>query len=62
MSEYICPAEITRRINRKNSKYIFKIFNILQCSAGYARADFILIKIMYPWFLEINTLPGYDRH
>ncbi len=57
MSEYICPAELSKELTNKIKNIALNIFNILQCG-GYARADFILDKNNNPWFLEINTLPG----
>jgi len=57
MSEYICPAELSKELTGKIQNSALDIFNILHCS-GYARADFILDKNNNPWFLEINTLPG----
>ena len=57
MSNYICPAELSKELTDKIQNIALEIFNILKCS-GYARADFILDKDSNPWFLEINTLPG----
>lgn len=57
MSEYICPAELSKKLTAKIKNIALEVFNILQCS-GYARADFILDENNNPWFLEINTLPG----
>jgi D-alanine-D-alanine ligase len=57
MSDYICPAELPKKLTDKIQNFALEVFNILQCS-GYARADFILDKNNNPWFLEINTLPG----
>jgi len=57
MSEYICPVAISEELTSKIQNSALYIFNILQCN-GYARADFILDKNNFPWFLEINTLPG----
>ena len=57
MSDYICPAELPKKLTTKIQNIALDIFNILHCS-GYARADFILDKNDDSWFLEINTLPG----
>ena len=57
MSDYICPAELPKKLTNNIQNIALEVFNILQCSV-YARADFILDKINNPWFLEINTLPG----
>jgi len=57
MSEYFCPAEISKELTAKIQADALYLFNTIQCS-GYARADFILDHNNKPWFLEINTLPG----
>ena len=48
MSDYICPAELPKKLTTKIQNIALDIFNILHCS-GYARADFILDKNDDSW-------------
>ena len=57
MTDYICPADLERKISKKIQKIALEIHKILKCR-HYSRVDFRLDKNNKPWFLEINTHPG----
>ncbi len=56
-TEYLVPAPIAPEIAEKVQRHALKVWDVLRLS-GIARADFIVDARGYPWFLEINTIPG----
>jgi len=55
-SEYVVPAEISDKLNRKIQEDALKIYQAIGCR-HYARVDFRLNDDEH-YLLEINTLPG----
>ena len=54
----VCPAEIPAEWEKRMGDAAVTVFNELGLSV-YSRADFILTEDGTPYFLEINTLPGF---
>lgn len=57
MTEYFCPAEIDKEIEKKVMADSLKAHRALNCSV-YSRVDFILDNENNLYCLEVNTLPG----
>lgn len=57
MSDYICPANLSKSQTESIQKMSINFYNLLQCR-GYGRVDFRLDPDGTPWLLELNTLPG----
>ena len=57
MTNYICPAEIDKKLSEKIKKIALDIHKLLKCR-HYSRVDFRLDEDNVPWFLELNTHPG----
>lgn len=57
MSDYICPANLSKSQTESIQKMSSDFYNLLQCR-GYGRVDFRLDPDGTPWLLELNTLPG----
>ena len=58
MSEYIVPAEIPNDVAVKIQALALKAHRALKCR-HLSRVDLILDKNMNPFFLEVNTIPGF---
>lgn len=58
MSEYIVPAEISVKATKEIQAISQKVFNLVGCR-DLGRSDFILDEQEQPFFLEINTIPGF---
>lgn len=58
MTEYRVPASLDSSVAKQLSQASEKIFSALGCS-GFARADFMISEEGRPYFLEINTIPGF---
>ena len=56
MSDFICPANISKELTEEIKELSVKAFETAGCS-GVSRIDF-MIKDERPYFLEINTSPG----
>ncbi len=56
-SEYICPAQLDKRVEADIREFAQLAYEILGC-AGYARVDFRLNSQNELFCLEVNTLPG----
>lgn len=56
MSEFICPANISKELTEEIKELSVQAFETAGCS-GVSRIDF-MIKDERPYFLEINTSPG----
>jgi len=54
----VCPAQIPAEWEKRMGDAAVTVFNELGLSV-YSRADFILTEDGTPYFLEINTLPGF---
>jgi len=54
----VCPAQIPAEWEKRLGEAALTVFNELGLSV-YSRADFILTEDGTPYFLEINTLPGF---
>ncbi len=54
----VCPAQIPEEWEKRMGDAAVTVFNELGLSV-YSRADFILTEDGTPYFLEINTLPGF---
>ena len=57
-SEYVVPAKISKEVEDLLSTYSLKIHKLIGCGA-YSRVDFRLSENNKPYFLELNTLPGF---
>lgn len=57
MTEYICPAEIDKRVEIQAKEIALQTHKYLECSV-YSRVDFILDESGQLHCLELNTLPG----
>ena len=57
-AEEICPAHIQEEWEKKVGEAALAVFQTIGL-AVYARADFIVTEDGTPYFLEINTLPGF---
>ena len=58
-SNYIVPADnISKDLERDIYNIAMQIYDLIGCR-HYARIDFRLSKDNHPYFLEINTLPGF---
>ena len=57
MSQYVCPAKLSKKIEKKIRSNTELLFHKLGCEI-YGRADYILDDLDTPYFLEMNTLPG----
>lgn len=58
MSDYIVPAQVSAEITKRVQKIAVDAYNILNCS-DFSRVDFIVDQQGNPFFLEINTIPGF---
>jgi D-alanine-D-alanine ligase len=56
MAEEICPAPISRSIEKRVTEHALALHRLLSCR-GASRSDFI-VSDGEPHFLELNTLPG----
>ncbi len=56
-TEFIIPAQLPKDVTQKIKKYAYKGFKAIGCR-GFARLDLVVKERKYPYFLEINTLPG----
>lgn len=54
----VCPAQIPAEWEKRLGEAAVTVFNELGLSV-YSRADFIVTEDGTPYFLEINTLPGF---
>ena len=54
----VCPAQIPAEWEKRLGEAALTVFHELGLSV-YSRADFILTEDGTPYFLEINTLPGF---
>jgi D-alanine-D-alanine ligase len=57
MSDYECPAGVSKGIKMEAERLALKAHNSLGCSV-YSRVDFILSEDEKLYCLEVNTLPG----
>ena len=57
MSDYKCPADLSKAQADSIQKMSLDFYNLLQCK-GYGRVDLRLDPDGNPWLLELNTLPG----
>ncbi len=57
LTEYIAPAEVEKKLDRKIIDISLKCHRILGC-CGISRVDFILDEDEVPYVLEVNTMPG----
>ncbi|MEO8209144.1 MAG: D-alanine--D-alanine ligase [bacterium] len=57
MTEYFCPAEISKEIEQKAKENSLNAHKAIGCSV-YSRIDFILDDKNDLYCLEVNTLPG----
>jgi D-alanine-D-alanine ligase len=57
MTDYVVPAKLEKRIDKKIRKTAYLAHRLLGCS-GCSRVDTILDKQDEPVVLEINTIPG----
>ncbi len=56
-SRYLCPAPLSRAIQRRLSQLAVDAYRILGCE-GAVRVDFRLTPRDQPYVLEVNTIPG----
>jgi len=57
-TDYIVPANIPQQVAEKIQKTALEINRILGCR-DFSRLDFILNGRNQPFFLEVNTIPGF---
>ena len=57
MTEYVCPAEISKEITKEALSMGLSAHKALGCKV-YSRVDFILSEDEKLYCLEVNTLPG----
>ncbi|HOK13682.1 MAG TPA: D-alanine--D-alanine ligase [Candidatus Kapabacteria bacterium] len=57
-TQYVCPAEIDEDIAEFVKGLSITAHNVIGCS-GFSRVDFRLTEDGQPFFLEINTVPGF---
>ncbi|MCB0723644.1 MAG: D-alanine--D-alanine ligase [Ignavibacteriae bacterium] len=57
MTEYICPAELSKETEEMTKKYAMLAHKVCGCSV-YSRVDFIMDENGNVYCLEVNTLPG----
>ncbi len=57
-TEYLIPAPISGQATRAVQEVARRAFDLLGCR-DFARADFILDEQDRPFFLEMNTIPGF---
>ena len=56
-TDFLCPAPLTKALEKKVSKEALKAYEALRCS-GAARVDVMLSSNGNPCVLEVNTIPG----
>ncbi len=56
-TEFIIPARLDSRTEKRVKELALKAHNSLGCK-GFSRLDLIIKDSRYPYFLEINTIPG----
>lgn len=56
-TEFIIPAQLPPEVTEKIKEYAWRGFSAIGCK-GFARLDLVVEERKYPYFLEINTLPG----
>lgn len=56
-TEFIIPARLDKRVVRKIQDLAWKAHTLIGCR-GFSRLDLVVKNGRYPYFLEINTLPG----
>ena len=54
----VCPSRIPKEWEKAVGDAALAVFHTIGLSV-YARADFIVTQEGVPYFLEINTLPGF---
>ncbi len=59
-TRYILNPQVPPEVARQCAMYAIEAFHRLGCR-DLARADFMLDDVG-PWFLEINTMPGFTSH
>ncbi|MDD4953538.1 MAG: ATP-grasp domain-containing protein [Candidatus Omnitrophica bacterium] len=55
--EYVCPAPISKELEKKMKDYALKAYHALDCR-DFGRVDFRVDKDGNPYVLEINPLPS----
>lgn len=60
MTEYILPARLSSRCIEKLNQISNRLFETIDCS-GVIRVDFIVTPEEKPYFLEVNTIPGFTE-
>lgn len=59
-TQYIVPAELSNEITTDIQNMALEAFTLLGCE-HYGRVDLILHPSRGPFFLEINTIPGFTQ-
>lgn len=59
-TKYLCPAELTSECMGKIRALALTAFERLGCR-DFGRVDLILSETNEPYFLEINTIPGFTE-
>ncbi|MBI4223823.1 MAG: D-alanine--D-alanine ligase [Deltaproteobacteria bacterium] len=60
MTEYILPARLSNRCIEKLNQISTRLYQTIDCS-GVIRVDFIVNAEEKPFFLEVNTIPGFTE-
>ncbi|MBI4125122.1 MAG: D-alanine--D-alanine ligase [Deltaproteobacteria bacterium] len=60
MTEYILPARLSPRCIEKLNQISTRVYQMIDCS-GVIRVDFIVNTEEKPFFLEVNTIPGFTE-
>ncbi|MCK5581183.1 MAG: D-alanine--D-alanine ligase, partial [Candidatus Omnitrophica bacterium] len=58
MTEYIVPAEVSKEQSERIQGIALEVYKFLGCR-DFARLDFMLDAQGNPYFLEVNTIPGF---
>lgn len=59
-TQYLVPAPIETSLTTKIQDIALKIFRLFDCR-DFSRVDFILDREGDPYFLEVNTIPGFTE-
>ncbi len=56
-TEFVIPARLEKRTLKRVGDLAMKAHRLIGCR-GFSRVDLVIKKGRYPYFLEVNTIPG----
>ncbi|MEO0114099.1 MAG: D-alanine--D-alanine ligase [candidate division WOR-3 bacterium] len=56
-TEFIIPARLSKKVTKQIEDFALTAHRVIGCR-GLSRIDLVVNKNRYPYFLEVNTLPG----